>query len=76
DQIESRYRRDSASLNVRITINRTGDITASGLVRGSGLAEVYGAVMSRIASCNLPAMPDDWAGSSRSYSFPVQVTAR
>ncbi|MDV4160437.1 TonB C-terminal domain-containing protein [Rhizobium leguminosarum] len=76
DRIESRYRRDSASLNVRITINRNGDITASGLVRGSGLAEVDGAVMSRIASCNLPAMPDDWAGSSRSYSFPVQVTAR
>ncbi|MGO6998807.1 TonB C-terminal domain-containing protein [Rhizobium leguminosarum] len=76
DRIESRYRRDSASLNVRITINRNGDITASGLVRGSGLAEVDGAVMSRIASCNLPAVPDDWAGSSRSYSFPVQVTAR
>ncbi|MGO4133562.1 TonB C-terminal domain-containing protein [Rhizobium brockwellii] len=76
DRIESRYRRDSASLNVRITINRNGDITASGLVRGSGLAEVDGAVLSRIASCNLPAMPDDWAGSSRSYSFPVQVTAR
>ncbi|CAN7527952.1 TonB C-terminal domain-containing protein [Rhizobium leguminosarum] len=76
DRIESRYRRDSASLNVRITINRNGDITASGLVRGSGLAEVDGAVMSRIASCNLPAMPDDWVGSSRSYSFPVQVTAR
>ncbi|MBY5773067.1 hypothetical protein GFL91_32865 [Rhizobium leguminosarum bv. viciae] len=76
DRIESRYRRDSASLNVRITINRNGDVTASGLVRGSGLAEVDGAVLSRIASCNLPAMPDDWAGSSRSYSFPVQVTAR
>ncbi|EJC80913.1 hypothetical protein Rleg4DRAFT_2581 [Rhizobium leguminosarum bv. trifolii WSM2297] len=76
DRIESRYRRDSASLNVRITINRNGDITASGLVRGSGLAEVDGAVLSRIASCNLPAMPDDWTGSSRSYSFPVQVTAR
>ncbi|MBY5411383.1 hypothetical protein HFO98_23605 [Rhizobium leguminosarum] len=76
DRIESRYRRDSASLNVRITINRNGDITASGLVRGSGLAEVDGAVMSRIASCNLPAMPDDWVGSSRSYSFPVQITAR
>ncbi|MBX4859216.1 hypothetical protein G9X64_34815 [Rhizobium sophorae] len=76
DRIESRYRRNSASLNVRITINRNGDVTASGLVRGSGLAEVDGAVLSRIASCNLPAMPDDWAGSSRSYSFPVQVTAR
>ncbi|MBY5334437.1 hypothetical protein HFO99_10895 [Rhizobium leguminosarum] len=76
DRIESRYRRDSASLNVRITINHSGDITASGLVRGSGLAEVDGAVMSRIASCNLPAMPDDWVGSSRSYSFPVQVTPR
>ncbi|NYT31862.1 TonB family protein [Rhizobium sp. WYCCWR 11128] len=76
DRIESRYRRNSASLNVRITINRNGDVTASGLVRGSGLAEVDSAVLSRIASCNLPAMPDDWAGSSRSYSFPVQVTAR
>ncbi|MBB4290927.1 protein TonB [Rhizobium leguminosarum] len=76
DRIESRYRRDFASLNVRITINRNGDITASGIVQGSGLAEVDGAVLSRIASCNLPAMPDDWAGSSRSYSFPVQVTAR
>ncbi|UWU27065.1 TonB C-terminal domain-containing protein [Rhizobium sp. WSM1274] len=76
DRIESRYRRDSAYLNVRITINRNGDITASGLIRGSGLAEVDGAVMSRIAACNLPAMPDGWAGSSRSYSFPVQVTAR
>ncbi|WHO74541.1 cell envelope integrity protein TolA [Rhizobium sp. BT03] len=76
DRIESRYRRESASLNVRITINRNGNITASGLVRGSGLAEVDSAVISRIASCNLPAMPDDWAGSSRSYTFPVQVTAR
>lgn len=76
DRLESRYRRDSASLNVRITINRSGGITASGLVRGSGLGEVDGAVMSRISSCNLPAMPDDWAGSSRTYTFPVQVTAR
>ncbi|EJB05846.1 TonB family protein [Rhizobium leguminosarum bv. trifolii WSM597] len=76
DRIESRYRRESASLNVRITINRNGNITASGLVRGSGLADVDSAVISRVASCSLPAMPDDWAGSSRSYTFPIQVTAR
>lgn len=76
DRIESRYRSNAVSLNVRITINRDGTITASGVVRGSGMAEVDGAVMSRIDSCNLPALPDDWAGSSRTYTFPVQVTRR
>ncbi|WP_416064423.1 TonB family protein [Rhizobium sp. ZK1] len=76
DRMESRYRKDPATLTVRITISRSGDITASGVVRGSGRPEVDNAALGRVASCNLPALPDEMAGSSRSYTFPVQVTPR
>ncbi|MBY4630038.1 energy transducer TonB family protein [Rhizobium croatiense] len=76
DRMESRYRTAPATLTVRITVNRSGDITASSVVRGSGLPEVDSAALARVASCNLPAMPDTIAASSRSYTFPVEVTPR
>ncbi|MBX5203625.1 TonB family protein [Rhizobium sp. NZLR1] len=76
DRIESRYRTAHATLTVRITVSRDGDVTASGIVRGSSLPEVDSAALARVTSCNLPAMPDDVAASSRSYTFPVQVTPR
>ncbi|PDV86596.1 hypothetical protein CO652_19735 [Rhizobium sp. H4] len=76
DRMESRYRTAPATLTVRITVNRSGDITASSVVRGSGLPEVDSAALARVASCNLPAMPDTIAASSRTYSIPVEVTPR
>ncbi|MEB3047059.1 energy transducer TonB [Rhizobium mulingense] len=76
DRMESRYRTAPATLTVRITVNRRGDITASSVVRGSGLPEVDSAALARVASCNLPAMPDTIAASSRTYAFPVEVTPR
>ncbi|RWX12961.1 TonB family protein [Rhizobium hidalgonense] len=76
DRMEARYRTAHASLTVRITISPSGDITASGIVRGSSLPEVDRAALSRVASCNLPAMPDNMVGSSRTYTFPVEVTPR
>jgi protein TonB len=76
DRMESRYRTAPATLTVRITVNRSGDITASSVVRGSGLPEVDSAALARVASCNLPAMPDTIAASSRTYTFPVEVTPR
>ncbi|MBP2444458.1 energy transducer TonB family protein [Rhizobium leguminosarum] len=76
DRMESRYRTAHATLTVRITVSRDGDITGLGIVRGSSLPEVDSAALARVASCNLPAMPDAMAASSRSYTFPVQVTPR
>ncbi|EJT04644.1 TonB family protein [Rhizobium sp. CCGE 510] len=76
DRMESRYRTAHATLTVRITVSRDGDITASGIVRGSSLPEVDSAALARVASCNLPAMPDAVVASSRTYTFPVQVTPR
>ncbi|WP_064705957.1 cell envelope integrity protein TolA [Rhizobium bangladeshense] len=76
DRMESRYRTAPATLTVRITVSRSGDITASSVVRGSRLPEVDGAALARVASCNLPAMPDTIAGSSRTYTFPIEVTPR
>ncbi|OHV24616.1 TonB family protein [Rhizobium sp. RMa-01] len=76
DRMESRYRTAHATLTVRITVTRDGDITASGIVRGSSLPGVDSAALARVASCNLPAMPDAMTASSRSYTFPVQVTPR
>ncbi|WP_434711081.1 TonB family protein [Rhizobium sp. YTUHZ045] len=76
DRMESRYRTAPATLTVRITVNRSGDITASSVIRGSRLPEVDSAALARVASCNLPAMPDTIAASSRTYTFPVQVTPR
>ncbi|MDO3431290.1 TonB family protein [Rhizobium sp. CBN3] len=76
DRMEARYRTAHASLTVRITVNPSGNITASGIVRGSSLPEVDRAALGRVASCNLPAMPDDMVASSRTYTFPVQVTPR
>lgn len=75
DRMESRYRDDPVTLTVRITVSRSGDITSSGIVRGSGRPDVDNAALGRIASCNLPALPDEM-GSSHSYTFPVQVTRR
>ncbi|MBX5104828.1 TonB family protein [Rhizobium lentis] len=76
DRMEARYRTARASLTVRITVSRGGDITASGIVRGSSLPEVDRAALARVASCNLPAMPDDLTASQRTYTFPVEVTPR
>lgn len=76
DRMESRYRTAHVTLTVRITVSRDGDVTASGIVRGSSLPEVDSAALARVASCNLPAMPDAIPASSRSYTFPVQVTPR
>ncbi|MBX4910661.1 MULTISPECIES: energy transducer TonB [Rhizobium] len=76
DRMEARYRRARASLTVRITVSRGGDITASGIVRGSSLPDVDRAALARVASCNLPAMPDDLTASQRTYTFPVEVTPR
>ncbi|AIC28616.1 TonB family transporter protein [Rhizobium etli bv. mimosae str. IE4771] len=76
DRMESRYRAAHASFTVRITISRGGDITASSIVRGSNLPEVDRAALARVASCNLPAMPDDMTASSRTYTIPVEVTAQ
>ncbi|MBB3655003.1 protein TonB [Rhizobium sp. BK650] len=76
DRMESRYRSDPVTLTVRITMSRSGDITSSGIVRGSGRPDVDGAALGKVASCNLPALPDDMAGSSRTYTFPVQVKSR
>ena len=76
DRMESRYRAAPATLTVRITVSRSGDITASSVIRGSRLPEVDSAALARVASCNLPAMPDTIAASSRTYTFPVEVTPR
>ncbi|MBB4482961.1 energy transducer TonB [Rhizobium etli] len=76
DRLESRYRAVPATLTVRITVSRSGDITASSVSRGSRLPEVDSAALARVASCNLPAMPDTIAASSRTYTFPVEVTPR
>ncbi|ANK86902.1 MULTISPECIES: TonB family protein [unclassified Rhizobium] len=76
DRMESRYRTAPATLTVRITVNRIGEITASSVVRGSRLPEVDSAALARVASCNLPAMPNTIAASSRTYTFPVEVTPR
>jgi len=75
DRMEARYRDDPVTLTVRITVSRSGDIAASNIVRGSGRPDVDNAALGRIASCNLPALPDEM-GSSHTYTFPVQVTRR
>ena len=75
DRLRPQYRQNTVSLNVRVIVNSDGDVTSSRVVKGSGMAEVDNAVLDRLNSCSVPALPDEM-GSSHVFDFPVQVTAR
>lgn len=75
DRLSSRYRSEAVLLKVRVAVTADGSVTSARALKGSGLGEIDSAILDKLNSCNLPALPDGW-GASHTFDFALQVTPR
>ncbi|TNB47919.1 TonB family protein [Martelella lutilitoris] len=67
----------TTTVTIRLTLNRSGNITALSLARSSGNSQVDAVVLQRArAAGSFGPFPESYAGAQKSFTLPVNLTLR